>query len=205
MKLRTNLGFDINDWKEYIDEAHAYVQVIRASKGLPPWDFVNRRSCDVAVVEPPIHPRKERTQFGALYGKKRRVKTDALIAAFESGMGIRAAARQVGVAKGTASKLYRALRLVGRESRCACGQGSSHRGWCRERFKHSPKRQSFMVQWKENQRVACYEAPESKFKAAMLAAAHLEFAELWRDLVVEIRRRAYEFHAPSESKQEGRK
>ena len=69
-------------------------------------------------------------------------KAEALRAAFLSGIGIRAAAKQAQVAKRTAA-YYRDLWAI--EANCVCGRPAGHRGWCRERLRNSPKRQKVIA------------------------------------------------------------
>ena len=68
----------------------------------------------------------------------------ALYAAFNDGMGVRAAARFAGVHKTTASRY---LRMLDPLPLCKCGRPVTHQGWCAHRFANSEKRQRFMGRW----------------------------------------------------------
>jgi hypothetical protein len=97
-------------------------------------------------------------------------KTSELVfECFRASIGIRATARKLGIARGTATKYLRlfeageqtaVLCACGKprhtgwckaqenaervEALCGCGQPIRHRGWCRVRLARSPERQAFL-------------------------------------------------------------
>lgn len=79
---------------------------------------------------------------GEMYAKGGRL--GEIEKALRAGMSIRAAARHVGCARGTARKLYRILAAGRGAFQCACGRPSVHQGWCSARFAASPRRQAVL-------------------------------------------------------------
>jgi len=71
------------------------------------------------------------------------LKQGFLAAAFADGWGSGKAAELAGVAAMTARKFRR---LCGVAAICPCGDKAGHRGWCRCRLQHSPRRQEFLRQ-----------------------------------------------------------
>jgi len=69
------------------------------------------------------------------------------------GFSIRETARIARVAPGTVSSILKevnwAMVDMGLEPvKCTCGKElTKHRGWCRDRYERSPKRQAFMKRW----------------------------------------------------------
>jgi hypothetical protein len=78
-------------------------------------------------------------------------KIDQLEACFRASMGVRAAAREVGVDRHTAATY---LRILADDALCACGKPLRHRYWCRIRFQRSAARQEFMRRWHPRTEVA---------------------------------------------------
>lgn len=61
------------------------------------------------------------------------------------GVSMRGIARELGLAKGTATRYQRSLGL--NNLTCLCGKPINHKYWCKVRFARSPARQAFMERW----------------------------------------------------------
>jgi hypothetical protein len=83
-----------------------------------------------------------------------------IIEAFVSGLSVRGVVKKFRCAKNTASR-YRKLALdLGWEMpMCTCGRPSGHRGWCSERVRNSPARQTFLSRWHGKKIVATHWIP----------------------------------------------
>lgn len=111
-------------------------------------------------------------------------KLAAMGMALAKGCGIRETARLTGCSTVTVAKLHRVLlSITGEPFRCACGEPSTHQGWCASRFAQSGRRQEFMRRWHESgrpHRRAAKHKPPSQDRIAERAVAAM--SELQRVL-----------------------
>lgn len=70
---------------------------------------------------------------------------ERLVENLRMGLSIRENCRLLGVARGTVARYER----LNGPFVCSCGRERTHRGWCKERLKRSPLRQTFLAQWFE--------------------------------------------------------
>lgn len=75
-------------------------------------------------------------------------RIESIRAAFASGLGYRATARETGVSRQTLRRLE-SLGLV-RSGTCGCGQLATHNGWCSWRYQRSTARQEWMASFSPN-------------------------------------------------------
>jgi len=85
---------------------------------------------------------KEEGEMSNYLLPEKRSKVEELIS---KGKGNRLIERETGVSKNTVKKIRQdIITETGNEPLCKCGQPATHKGWCSERFKKSPKRQATM-------------------------------------------------------------